>query len=673
MKRFKLSPMLALLLSSLVFGAASASLISAPVATKAGQENTNGAILKASLPSGEEEITSDRLSFTVISSTETSTSHSVGVTISSEVQAYKNGVKYNNVYCVINDPAFISEEASSAAEGAETLPVFEAMVYTIFGTSRSYPNVVIPEYLTYASKFKLHITSISANCCGSNAGSSWDNYKNISSILIPDSIVAIQKNAFASCPSTVTFNCVSSAAKEGWVSGWTDSTNIVYGYTPTEAETALFDTKSGGNRVFGKGENFIVGSHEEGNYYQPLLAVYNVLDNQGNIVEKDHIYEIPLFSSNNPYDAVGNLVGSNHLSISFVLEVSAGQKVDISSLAFHNIREVTMITTDTGKIYGPDLAGKVYYAKPTLNFADTYQLSQFIAYKTTQVSVFGQYTSIGLSIDQVEDTYKVINPTVYANNQTLLSNGTVIIRYQFSSFNLSKYRLTYRSGDTTKTQEVKVTTPIDFLVLSEKKNNVFGFLLDNGAIDKDFNLSNLISIDLVGFSLKLDLYNPSTHSILTKSGVTTTFGSINLYSKSTASSYRHTDVIRLILISLLIYVLVFCAGTFAYYFYAKNKYKNDEFRRVNNKRFFKTAGKDGFGFALVLMAILFIYARWGVMNSTIVTFNPLDVYVIIFTLFGSIFLGFFVKDVIVAVKNGMKRREAIRLNLGNEVVDDGTK
>jgi hypothetical protein len=671
-KHSMVSPTLALLLMSFVFGAASwFSLTSSCVEAKA--ETAEATPLKASVPSGEEEITSDRLSFNVTSSTDTLTSHSVGVSVSSETTAYKNGIKYNNVYCVINDPTFISEEASSAAAGADTIPVFEGMVYTIFGTSRSYPNVVIPEYLTYASKFKLHITSISANCCGSNAGSSWDKYKNITSIVIPASIETIQKNAFASCPDTVTINCVSGAAKEGWAADWTDAKNVVYSYAPTAAESALLDVKSGGNRTFGKGENFIVGSYEDGDYRQPLQAVYNVLDGQGSVVEKDHVFEIPLSSLNNPYDAVGSSVGSNRLNLSFVLEVEAGQKVDMTSLTFHNIREVTSITTDAGKIFAPDLTGKIYYAKPALSFPATYQLDQFITYKTTQVAVFAKYTSVDLSIDKVDNTYKMLNPSMYASNSKLLASGTVISRYQFSSFNLTKFRLTYRSQGVIKSELVRVVTPIDFLVLSEAKNNTFGFLLDNTTINSDFNVGNLISIDLVGFTLKLDLFNTSSHSLVTKSGVTTTFGSINLYSEADAASYHQVDVVRLVLLSLLIYVLVYLAGTLAYYFYAKNKYKNDEFRRVNSKRFFITAGKNGFGFALILLAIVFIYARWGIMNSTIVTYNPLDVYVIIFTLFGAIFLGFFIKNTVVAIKNAAKRAEAIRLNLGNDVVDDGTK
>jgi hypothetical protein len=127
------------------------------------------------------------------------------------------------------------------------------------------------------------------------------------------------------------------------------------------------------------------------------------------------------------------------------------------------------------------------------------------------------------------------------------------------------------------------------------------------------------------------------------------------------------------IVTYIIYLLVFLAGATGYYFFAKNKFKNDEFRRVNGRKYIKSAAKNLFGFALILSSILFIVARWGLLVSSVVTFNPLDVFVILFTIAGGIFLGFAIKNLVNSIKNAKKRREAIRLKLDQDVADDGTK
>ena len=42
-------------------------------------------------------------------------------------------------------------------------------------------------------------------------------------------------------------------------------------------------------------------------------------------------------------------------------------------------------------------------------------------------------------------------------------------------------------------------------------------------------------------------------------------------------------------------------------------------------------------------------------------------------LVGAIFLGFTIKNLVVSFKNAKKRKEALRLKLDQDVVDDGTK
>jgi amino acid transporter len=138
------------------------------------------------------------------------------------------------------------------------------------------------------------------------------------------------------------------------------------------------------------------------------------------------------------------------------------------------------------------------------------------------------------------------------------------------------------------------------------------------------------------------------------------------------ASFTYTDINALVIRSVLIYTLCFAVLAVAYFFYKKRRYRNDEFRRVKPKQYLKSSIINYFGFGLLTLSIVYIVARFGIMDTSIVAYNPLDVYVIIFSVAGLIFLGVTIKNLVVAIKNNAERKRAIRLHLGNDVIDDGT-
>ena len=109
------------------------------------------------------------------------------------------------------------------------------------------------------------------------------------------------------------------------------------------------------------------------------------------------------------------------------------------------------------------------------------------------------------------------------------------------------------------------------------------------------------------------------------------------------------------------------------FFYKKNKYKNDEFRRMRPKAYVKSALIGFVGLALVLAAVNFVFLRFAIFYSTVPTFNPIDAFVIAFGIFGAIALGLFIKNAVVAFKLAKKRKQALKLHLDADTVDDGTK
>ena len=130
---------------------------------------------------------------------------------------------------------------------------------------------------------------------------------------------------------------------------------------------------------------------------------------------------------------------------------------------------------------------------------------------------------------------------------------------------------------------------------------------------------------------------------------------------------------NVILIGLLVtYIAIFTAGAFALYKYKKEKYKNDEFKRVNDKKYLKSSVLYGLGFMVIVYAITFIFMRASGFANTIVAFNPTDPLLIAFAIAGMIIGGYFIVLAIKAIKTEKERKKAIRLKLNEDVEDDGT-
>ena len=75
----------------------------------------------------------------------------------------------------------------------------------------------------------------------------------------------------------------------------------------------------------------------------------------------------------------------------------------------------------------------------------------------------------------------------------------------------------------------------------------------------------------------------------------------------------------------------------------------------------------------IALAVNFIVLRFGVFYSAIPVFNPIDPFVIVFAIGGAISVGLFVRMFAIIAKTRKTAKEAKRLRLDKDVVDDGTK
>jgi NADH:ubiquinone oxidoreductase subunit 5 (subunit L)/multisubunit Na+/H+ antiporter MnhA subunit len=155
-----------------------------------------------------------------------------------------------------------------------------------------------------------------------------------------------------------------------------------------------------------------------------------------------------------------------------------------------------------------------------------------------------------------------------------------------------------------------------------------------------------------------------------RSGVITRFGyhSIMPYSEK-ASLF---DINTFLIILGIAYVVAFVGTTIALYFYLKNKYKNDEFRRMKNRPFFTKAVLFLLGSMVVLFDIVFIVLRGTAFNNAIVVYNPADAYIIVLSVLSVLIIGYFIKFMVGVVKANKERAKVIKLKLNEDVDDDGT-
>ncbi len=598
---------------------------------------------------GEEvELPSENLAVVLTSSTTTELTQSFTVSLSSEVATLKDN-NWGCIYFASDDPEFSTDLPTNPGG---TAPEFNGYVYAIKGAT-SPSDIVIPEVITFGTRARLNITGIGAHI-------GLDSFTNITSIYIPSSIETIEKNAFAGIDEGVTVNCEATAAKAGWEGSWIESSNVHYGVA-NPGDRRLPGTI--GDK-FSNGMSYITGYYGEGDLYQPLVATFDV-KNGSKVESQEQV--VGLQSENTIYDAIGARVGSNAITIDIDIPLKKGDVVDPATFRLHNIYGI-----QKDEIL-PDIEGGAYFAAPALGFKKNLDISDFIKVEPGTASTFAGHTQINIRVTKVDGIYAELKESIYKEFLPMLQRGAASLRYQFFALGYSRYGIAYRSGSETIHQVVPVLSPVDYCLIEGGTVGEVGFIFKDADLGPDFSYQNIEEVTLENFNFKLDIYNNETNAIVNRSALSVRFGKLTLINNTDAPAAFHADLNLAALLTVLIYSALFLGGSAGYYFYAKNKYKNDEFRRMNTKRFLFTAGKNFVGFGILVLFVFFAVGRWGIMNTSVVAYNPLDVFVIVFGVVGLIFLGFAIKNLVVAIKQARKNREALRLKLGEDVVDDGTK
>ena len=643
----------------------------------------------------------EELDVSLTQSTTTETSQSLNFAFNSKTIVLYAPAK-SDFYINITDSSFTGDMTNPAAEGfdnydeATGLPVFEGELIFITGATvaRDGGQVTIPSTITREGTFIVNIKSIASHCLtgdGSqfNGKNSWyntnDNSLKFKKVYIPSTIESIAPHAFTDVPEDALVCYEGSEIPSEFADDWMDRpANIAvnqYG-KDTDRNRSVGEQDSSFVDEHGRPVNFCLGVKPDGakyvgnEYDRPLVIEFNVVKraNHGELVRKV-FEELPITNTNSPYDSVGRISALSYSRL-YGYKLAADEVIDVKSIVFHNIMKFgTGVNIDTSKRY---------YAKPS-KYSDTLDLSDVVSFKASDNATFAGYSIFSLTMDknlsitsekypEPHSLYLDVKSDFYELNKGKIDQGLTEIRYSLYNLYLSSYRFVYEGrGGQLKDVTIPAVTPISYQTLDSDINNKVSIILKNSDVADDFSADKVRTFEIVNLTIQMDLLTTSdsgSKSMLAKSQASYKFAYVTVVDSDKPISAFNYNIF--LIIFFVAYIVIFAAAAFGLYKYMKEKFKNDEFRRVNDKKFLKSAILYGLGFLVIAYAIIFIVMRASGFANTIVAFNPTDPLLIAFAIAGMIIGGYFIVLAVKAIKTEKERRKAIRLRLNEDVEDDGT-
>lgn len=627
--------------------------------------------------SSEEALPDENLMVSVTSSTKTSMGQSFTLIFSTGGQGWCDST--TTYLLAPEDPDFDAyykefskltveerEAITESYERGEYTPVhFNSYVYSLSATS-SIHDIVIPRSLT-----RNHIFNLDVSRLGVNLVKDWTN---VTSVTIPSNITEIYLDSFAGVPSSVVFNVEPTADLDDWAEGWNHGATVNYGYEYPAAKAEPF-SKAGASKYGDEKQNFIIGWYPKEGEQKPLVLEYYVRKANGEIEDEPRFFAFEPSAKSSLFECVGRQVNDYTKSLYCDIPLSEGESVLFNGsgedprerIVLHNIFRTK--TNETGDaITEPELS-QDYRSIPKQGFVRAYNIEDFINCSFAGLSTFSGYTSVDMNIDISEaNVYEHLKSNYYHGHLDEIKSGKVKIRYRLTSLSLCSFRIVYEENGEEKTKDARIVTPIPQIKLNKKFGNRISFLLKDSDISNGFSVKNVRSVSFVGLYVTLDLMGPKSQ--IARSNVITRFGYMSVMPYST--SVNAFDINALLIILAIAYVIVFVGATVGLYFFLKNKYKNDEFRRMKTKPFVIKSTLFLFGSMIVLFDIIFIAIRGTALNNAIVVYNPVDAYIIVLSVLSVVIVGYFIKYMVGVIKTNRERRRVLKLKLNEDVDDDGT-
>ena len=656
---------------------------------------------------GEVEASAEEIGLSITQSNITDNSQSLSFTFrSKKLVGFATARK--NYVIEIDDPNFTGDADNPAADDYDVLdeetglPLFKGVVSFVMGsTSSGNAEVYLPSTITKSGKFVVKVDRIAKGAV-SELGEEYEGkntWSKINNIYIPDTITTVEADAFtgfATAKEGTKIYYEGTSLPAGFEAGWTDAPNEAIVLSKTSYNNAYRYAGTSGNvdipDALGRPLNFILGCTQSEKtsgeaYDRPLVVQYDkVVKENGVEKSRETIFEeLPLTNTvGNPYDSVGPMSSTSY-SRMLSYRLAENEEIDDNSVIFHNIMKASPSSViDTAQ---------TYFLKAVIGYSEKQNITNLVNYKASINSLFAGFSMFSLTMDknlsitsarypQPHSLYLDVKTEMYEQNKLKIKEGSTKIRYSLYNLYNSSYHIQYQGNDGLKDVVIPIKTVVSNLVLENQKNNVVSILLKDSDIRnmevdgqkpyKDYSINKVKLFELQNITIQMDLLAKSESgsvSVLGKSSISYKFACITVINNKTINVFNWDLFLIFFLVG---YLVVYSAAAFGVYKYMKEKYKNDEFRRVNGKKFLKKAVIGGLGLGEVFYAIIFIIMRTTFFTSTIVVFNPTDPLLIGFSIVGLIIIGYFIVYLVKTIKVSNERRKILRLKLNEDVADDGT-
>lgn len=524
--------------------------------------------------------------------------------------------------------------------------------------------------------------------------------------------------------SEIEIKCEATEKPAGFADGWCNAAaeKITFGYTLTEDENkALIQSTGSNTKEYGDPTMYILGYQhetEESSYYcstdeatyqtadveeghkcpechgdlieipdsrpvgnYPLTVSYDVLDENTNAVKRTVVEELDVTQADSSKKVAYNSSKTSSYSRGVDILLEDGEKLDYNSFTFANIfkgKKVEVAGVDskgnaTTLSYDYPDATVNYKVKALKRFDAEIDVNQVINYRFESVTTFGEYTCVSMLVDKVLPSfYETAMSAQMKTHEDKIASGEYYIRYAIYDLSNSFYNITYKSktGDLVN-KEIKISTTVPTLALEKNKDNRVAFLIKNSDVASDFSASSLRRFELVSLTINMHLWSKENNSIVARTPYSIHFGGIDVLPER-ATAPKTFSIVTFMVIFYAVYLVAYAGATYGLFRFFTEKFKNDEFRRVKPKAFFKTAGIGLLGSCIVILTVLSIIFRFGLFNNSIAVFNPIDPFVVLSGLISIVIVGYFIVYVSKAIKTEKKRRETIKLRLNEDVESDGT-
>ena len=600
------------------------------------------------------------------SSTTTDSVQSYSVTFSSSISTVTNSSRNCNI--TIDDPAYVPDvpvdENNVDEDGNVIYPTYTGQVYQITDNNVMDSKVYVPTTLQRNGYYILNVVGILPEAIDTETQGS------ITELYIPESVLTVPENALAGLDENCQIYLQHESQPETFEEGWTDLPDSNIHWNSDWEYPASFRPFVLSGATFGNGKDFILGYDrgDESPYKaQHLIVTYDMIDSDGSRATYHRELPLTINLANTYRNGVGALVGTYTYSRTIDIPLESGQSIDDESIYISNFFDAV---TGTDGNLTPNTDTN-YVAHARISFAQKLDLSDFAEFTYEAAAGFAGYTNITLHSTIKTDIFPVINPSSYSANGHAIEEGNGHIRFRLTSLNNYVYRFGYKGEDgALKESRATISSPLQYFEITN--DGSFAFLIKNSDVGEDFTTDNMVSLAIESLTITVDMMNDTTHQAFGHSSVNTRFGLVNLTEDASLANIHDLNWTMILIV--IIYTVIMAIGSVGLFFYKTQKFKNDEFRRVKPKSFWYNAGLAYFLFGFILLFFVSCIFRWGAFNNAIVVFNPVDPLVIVFGVLAILSVGYYVRWLIVAIKNEKERRKAIKLKLDSDINDDdGTK